>query len=308
MRAWIAMFCVAGLLGGCAGLSQFPVASTNYEEDIKDLDPNYNDALTEIQDAAGNPTKQAQIRNEEIDRRLRVIDLHFADFEKGLARENVGADFLVGVTEVGVGAAGALVAETVSQILSAVSGGLAGTRAAYTKAALFDKTLSALLGQMIAGRKTVLTRILDGRKLRIDQYPLSAAVQDLEAYAFAGSLPGAVVGTSADAKVKNDQAEKNLITIKARRSADFVDQQRQGRVDSLLDSIDDLADAKAFEIVLAPPVSDVGINTVVSARDPNNLRASDANVAREMLKMRVVLSNRDDAALDAWEAAIRAAE
>ena len=210
MRAWIAVICMAGLLGGCAGLSQFPVASTNYEEDLGTLDPDYAKALADIQTNANDPDEQERIRNEEIDRRLRVIDLHFAEFQKGLARENVGADFLVGVTEVGVGAAGALVAETVSQILSAVSGGLAGTRAAYTKAALFEKTLSALLGQMIAGRNSILANIYDGRTRDIDEYPLSAAVRDLEAYNFAGSLPGAVVGTAADATVKNSRAEGRL--------------------------------------------------------------------------------------------------
>ena len=109
-----------------------------------------------------------------------------------------------------MGAAGALVAETVSQILSAASGSLAGARQAYSKAALYDQTLSALIAQMSASRKAVLVKIFTGRTKGIDDYPLSAAVKHLEAYEFAGSLPGAVVGTSADAKVKNDQADKEI--------------------------------------------------------------------------------------------------
>ena len=63
---------------------------------------------------------------------------------------------------------------------------------------------------MIASRKAVLVRIFEGRSRGIDVYPLSAAVKHLEAYEFAGSLPGAVIATSADAKVKSDQAQTQL--------------------------------------------------------------------------------------------------
>lgn len=215
MRAWIVSLCVAGFLGGCAGLNQFPDVSADYRKDLNDLDPDYDTALEDIKNAAGNLSEQGRIRNEEIDRRIRVIDLNFTEFQAALAKENVGADFLVGVAGVGAGGVGALVSETASQILSAVSGGLAGTKAAYAEAALFERTLSALLAQMIAGRNSVLVRIYEGRTLSIEEYPLSAAVRDLEAYYFAGSIPGAVVATSADAKVKNDEAEKELENLRS---------------------------------------------------------------------------------------------
>ena len=143
-------------LGGCTALEQFPAVSANYKTDLTAQDPNYADALDLIKAAAANPDEQERIRNEEIDRRLRVIDLNFTKFETGLAQENVQVGFLVSVVEVGVGVTGALVSETVGQILSATSGGLAGSQAAYAKAALFNKALSALLAQMIAGRKAIL--------------------------------------------------------------------------------------------------------------------------------------------------------
>ena len=145
---------------------------------------------------------------------MRVIDLNFKEFKRGLAQEGVAADFGIALVQLGLGGAGALVSETASQILSAASGSLAGAQEAYSKAALYEKTVSALLAQMIASRKAVLVNIFTGRTKGIDEYPLPAAVGDLEAYAYAGSLPGAVIATAADAKVKNDQAEDKLAELR----------------------------------------------------------------------------------------------
>ena len=228
-RSWLIVFFAAFSLVGCTALDQFPqqVAqeiegaerTNSYATTLKQLDPDYAAALEAIKKNSSNPEEQKRIRNEEIDRRLAVIDANFTKFKKKLAQESVKVDFGVSLLGVGVGGAGALGAETASQILSAVSGGLAGAQAAYGKAALYDKALSALLQQMIAGRNTILAEIYKGRTRGIDEYPLSAAAHDLDAYYFAGSLPGAIVGTSADAQVKNAEAE---IQIAKALSGEFV--------------------------------------------------------------------------------------
>lgn len=206
----VSLVCCVLALGACTGLQQFPQVSEDYSGDLTKHDLAYDTALTAINAASADADEQKRIRNEEIDRRLRVIDLNFSEFRRGLATEGVAADFGIAVVQLGLGGAGALVSQTASQILSAVSGGLAGTQQAYSKAALYEKTVSALLAQMIASRKAVLVLIFTGRTQGIDDYPLSAAVLDLEAYQYAGSLPGAVIATAADAQVKNDQAQTQL--------------------------------------------------------------------------------------------------
>jgi hypothetical protein len=130
-------------LSGCAGLRQFPQTPMKYSEDLKARDGDYDAALQAIASEA-DENKQRQLRNTEIDRRVRVIDLNFEAFVEALAKENVRANFGLAVTRIGVGAAGALVAETASQIPSAVSGGLAGAQAAYGKTAFYEQTCSAL--------------------------------------------------------------------------------------------------------------------------------------------------------------------
>jgi hypothetical protein len=196
-------------VGGCVGLQQYPKVSTSAETDLTTRDADYLQVLARIAEA-GSPEKQKQLRNEAIDKRLRVIDLNFQDFETALAKENVRADFGIAAVQVGLGAAGALVSETASQILSAVSGGLAGTQAAYGRAALFNQAFPALLAQMIASRNAVLVLIYEGKTRTLEEYPLATAIRDLDAYYFAGSLPGAVVATSADATAKNAAAEDRL--------------------------------------------------------------------------------------------------
>ena len=338
-RSWLLALIVAAALAGCTALQQFPDVSENYTEDLVELDHDYAAALAKIngetggakrkevgtaegaatKDEAGADEKtgtnapvseeeRKRIRNEEIDGRLAVIDANFENFRIALSQENVKADFGVSLVEVGVGGAGALVSETASQILSAVSGGLAGAQAAYSKAALYEKALSALLQQMIASRNAVLVKIFEGRTRSYDEYPLSAAVHDLHAYYFAGSLPGAIVATSADAQVKNAEAKGQLVEITTRRSKEFVEPDRQERVDKILDAIGELADDKAFDLEKSPPIENAEVDAIIKLRDPANQRDTNADVAREMLKMRAVLSQRDDEALGAWEAAVKAAE
>lgn len=102
------------------------------------------------------------------------------------------------------------------------------------------------------------------------------------------------------------EAENKLIEI-ARRDDDFAKKEKQERIDKILDGIDALPDAKAIALEKAPPAADPAADAIVNARDPSGARATKGDVAKEMLKTRVVLgSNRSDDALAAWEAAVKA--
>ena len=130
-----------GVLSGCAGLTQFPATSLHYGHDLTKKDPDYAAALGEIMKET-DANKKRDLRNAEIDRRLRVIDLNFDAFVAALSKESVRANFGVAVAQVGLERA--TVAQTASQILSATSGALAGTQQAYGKAVLYDQAFSAL--------------------------------------------------------------------------------------------------------------------------------------------------------------------
>jgi hypothetical protein len=250
MKRLLLALIVAFGLGGCAGLTQFPVVTKDYNQALRDLDADYavtvnriyGPDLIEGTGAGTTPStgstksafvppsaeEQKRIRRAMMERRMAVIDAYFKEFQAGLVKENVRSEFGIALLSVGVGAAGALVPETASQILSAVSGGLAGAQAAYGKAALYEKTMSALLAQMQAGRKAVAAQIFQRWNLDLEEYPMWMARTDLDAYYFAGSLPGAILGTAADAKVKETQADDQ---IKLVRSAEFTKKIRAGKTD-----------------------------------------------------------------------------
>ena len=83
----------------------------------------------------------------------------------------------------------------------------------------------------------------------------------------------------------------------------------QQRYSTLLDQIDNLSDTSALSLVKDPPVAlDPGALAMVSARDPNKVRYTDAEAARQILKMVVVSGERSESSLDAWNSAILALE
>jgi hypothetical protein len=297
------------MLAGCAGLAQFPDIPRNPEQALHDVDPEYEKALLQIYgtaDGSGearvSAEQQKRIRNKLIETRMAVIDARFKEFQAGLVKENVRIDFGLALMGMGVGAAGSLVAETASQILSAVSGGLAGAQAAYGKAVLYDKTLSALLAQMHASRKAIVVQIFSRWVLGIEEYPLWLARTDLDAYYFAGSVPGAILATAADAKKKDAEADILLRTI----TPDAVTSEMFRRRALLGDTIDGLDATKAKALVARIEAQFPEIKPFIDSRYPGGARAADTDgaKARTVLKQAAVLTVRGPQDEDKWQAAI----
>ncbi len=333
---------VVAMLGGCAGLEQFPDRSDGKDADVlKDLDADYSDAINEIYgkgqltegdtaqadgssdggstesdaDSTKNATKvkrdpptpdvQKQIRNEFIETRLAVIDVHFQAFVRKLARDNAHADLLVALAEVGVGGAGAVVSGGTSQILSAISGGLAGGKEAFDKATLYDKTLTALIAQMVATRQQVAARIHSKWQKGVDDYPLWLARQDIVDYEFAGSLPGAIVATAKDAQVKSENAEQIILgTI----GADAVTQEAFAERKTLIQRIDGLQPQQAKDLVASIQAEFPNTTPFITAQYPKDVADSDkdGSTAKLLLKRLVSLTALGPEERKKWDAAIDA--
>lgn len=319
-RLLLALIVVFGL-GGCAGLKQFPDVTTDFNKALRDLDADYAmtvnliygpDPLnrtglgtkpsTATTTLAFNPptdAEQKQIRRAMMERRMAVIDAYFKEYQAGLVKETVRADFGIALLGVGVGAAGSLVPETASQILSAVSGGLVGAQAAYGKAVLYDKAMSALLAQMQAGRKAVAAQIFERWNLDLDQYPMWMARTDLDAYYFAGSLPGAILGTAADAKVKETQADEK---IKIVRSSEFITNLEPAKAIGVrlgkLTPPQALALAKRMEPYIAKRSPD--LKKILKGLDPTDQRLADGKKAKEVLWTWQDYDNRDATSMKQW--------
>lgn len=127
----------------------------------------------------------------------------------------------------------------------------------------------------------------------VDVYDVVAAIRDWK-------LTRLSKGKKIDLK-----ALKNDVHIHTYRSDEFVEKKRQKKIEMFLAVIKALSNKRSIELVKNPPVTDATVLKIVKLRDPTNKRLTDGKSAKEMLKMMVVMSERDDNALLAWEAALK---
>ncbi len=295
------------LLSGCATITGYPDRSENVEGELKQLEKYIKPEIIETYENEKDLTNKRILRNEIVNARIRAIDIHFNSFQQRLYGEGIGSNIATDWAVVGLSAAGAVVSSLgTSQILSAISGGITGAKSSFDKNAFFDRTMPAILTQMIALRKSALVKIRSGLTKGADEYPLNQALTDVEEYFTAGTMPGAIIGIAEEAGATAKEADNELKILLSPRTEESVAPERQQRVDQILSDINNLSDQGAFELNKNPPVKDIETEDIIKLRDPTNKRFIDGHVAREMLKMRVVLSKRSNKDLDAWEAALKA--
>ena len=291
------------LLGGCTGLEQFPESTDNYKKALEGLDTEYQATLDMIYGAETDDAKKAA-RNKFIDQRMPVIDGYFDQFVQGLAKENALADLGIALVGVGVGGAGSLVSGSASQILSAVSGGLEGAQAAWDKEVLYEKTLQALIAQMIASRKEVAAQILERSEQSITDYPLWMVQRDLKAYRFAGSLPGAIVATASDAADKEEEAEEVLLE---KITSEGVTEQAFSRRVDIESAIDGLNATQAKALMIRIQTVFPIIKPTAARQYPDAVRDADRDGSRAKTVLKRLASDTaiTRKAMDAWDAEIR---
>ena len=174
------------------------------------------------------------------------------------------------------------------------------------KNVFFEKTMPALLSQMIALRKKVLVKLRGDMLDGVDVYPLNEALIGVEDYFFAGTIPGAISAIVEEAGANSRKADEDLkVVVVEKRAGEFLEGERQNRVKQIIIDIDGLSDANAIALNKNPPVKDPTIDKIVKLRDPTDRRFTDGGVARSMLKMIAAVGKRKDENLDAWEAALK---
>ncbi len=191
IRVMVLVF-VLVLFSGCAAVTGYPKMSYNIKQELTALQP-YNSADI-IQQYNNAPDKRA-FRDEIVYARKRAIDLHFALFQKAVYRQtavrNIGVDWAV------LGLSGATAVTTVSgtqQILGAISGGLTGAQGKVSERLFFNNTIPVIFSKMEAQRKVILANITTGLSKKVEEYPLMHALNDLDDYYKAGTIPEALNG------------------------------------------------------------------------------------------------------------------
>jgi hypothetical protein len=150
-------------------------------------------------------------RDKRIVKALIMIDQRYESFVQDLNHDRTLLDAGSGVAAVALGVAGTLTEATRAKTnLAAGAALLAGSTAVIDKTVFYEKTVSALVAAMDAGRSEVLIRIRAGMSQDVDVYRPSDAWRDLLGYERAGTLLGAVGYVQATSQTTADDNAKKL--------------------------------------------------------------------------------------------------
>lgn len=211
-QGYLVVFITVILLSGCAGFNGYPSRPTSLQDDIEKLGPEIS--AEKIVACLRLPRDQvASCRNNLVTARMYAINLKFSEFEKNLFRETREIGFWATIASLGLTGGATFAGLTTAHVLAAVATGVTGTRAAYEKEVLAEKTVVAINTAMHTNRKKVEVRIRRGLQRPIEEYPLGLALSDLEDYYYAGTVLGALVGITEIVGSEGKATERELVIV-----------------------------------------------------------------------------------------------
>lgn len=167
---------------------------------------------------------RVKYRNDWIAARMYAIDIQYTAYEGALTKERQNVGFGATAATLVLTTASQLFTPVVTKnVLTGAAGVVTGSRAAYDNDVLLAHSVQWIQSQMRTQRTIVADRILRGTRLSTTDYPMAAALSDLEDYYRAGTFTGGLLGTSealgAEARfaelLKQDRIEVNFVSTPA---------------------------------------------------------------------------------------------
>src|ERR1039457_4249710 len=210
------------IVSGCAGVSKGRPNEPGYQDPIvNNLIEKYSKPDT-IHADQSKITEQG--RNQILDELIYLTDVNYRKFETELYQGRAAFETTTDLAILGLGAAGGLITHSATQaIISAISGGIAGSRISISKNYFHDSTTQALIAKMQSGRSAKMEFMRKAMmSLNVKEYSLARGLSDLTDYYNAGTIVGALQSIVADAgseKKTADDKMKQLIAGKYMKSA-----------------------------------------------------------------------------------------
>jgi hypothetical protein len=201
----------AGALGGCAHLDTFagPRPAFSVDSDIAQLSAQFGSA-TSITEYYKQP-ETLDRRNAFIAGRLTLYNLEYIKYIHNFTLDKAAVDSAFDITNLGIELSTTLVGRPYTKtVMGAASALLTGSRLSLTKNFLDDKTTAALVSQMNASRKVAVIPILAGMQQQPANYPLGAAIVDLQNYFEAGTPEGALQSVQTNAAQQAATADRAI--------------------------------------------------------------------------------------------------
>jgi len=198
-RGWrvvCALLGVATFTTGCVSISDgperlYPVSVET--QAIRDSLPK----IDFIQFVNLNEPLRFKYRNDWIAARMYAIDIQYTAYEGALTKERQNVGFGATAATLVLTTASQLFTPVVTKnVLTGAAGVVTGARAAYDNDVLLAHSVQWVQSQMRTQRTIVAERILRSTRLSTKDYPLAAALTDLEDYYRAGTFTGGLLGTS----------------------------------------------------------------------------------------------------------------
>jgi hypothetical protein len=197
-------FAMALALSGCIPSTHPPerLYPVTYEMDL--IRTSQGDLVSQYSSTfLSSPAQAKLIRNEIIAQRMYAIDVQYTLYENALTRETQEVGFGALTAAEGLSTAATLVAPAATKtILSAAATGVLAVKGHYDSEVLLAQSMRTIQKQMRASRNLVAANISAKLVQGVTEYPLSAALSDLEEYYAAGTLTSGVIDTSTTVGIK----------------------------------------------------------------------------------------------------------
>ena len=205
---WVAV-AMAAIVSGCASTKNperlFPVP----EEMALIREAQGNLASQYASAFSSRALDQARaVRNEIIAQRMYAIDVQYTQYETALTREMQEGGFAALTTAEGLGTAATLLTPVVTKsILSALTTAVVATKGHYNSEVLLALTMRTIQKQMRASRNKIAAQISARMNQSVTDYPLAAAMSDVEDYYLAGTLTTGVIDTSTTVGIEEKRTQ-----------------------------------------------------------------------------------------------------
>ncbi len=241
------LFATAALFlsSGCGTFRDSPKPS--YSVNVKETRNAIEDARQRYHATDGNMLLQRQARNKYITERLRLLDHDFARHVTRLSSNDRAFSTLSTLTILGTGAAGGVVSEGASQLLSASSAGVAGAQDVWGEKVLLERTSSALVNEMRANRDEVKAKIFVSLPKNTAIYPIAQADAHLEELANAARLSAGAAALDEQSAQRATTASEGLNAVIA--TVDALDVTSMEEITSSLALLPDAQLSQLVELV-----------------------------------------------------------
>jgi hypothetical protein len=217
MRSYIrsvAFFAALGLanlvLAGCQTVKGGPDRLYSIDEEKLDARDDVLPRALAGYNSARSDAERIFYRNEYIARRMYIIDVAYTEYETALTRERQEFGFATSVVAQGLSTAGAVFTPVNTvRTLSALSSAVGASKGFYDSDLLLTKTVQIAQGHMRAQRDRVARTILFQKAKSSLDYPISAALHDLEDYYRAGTITAGLIEAVGAAGVDAEIAAKD---------------------------------------------------------------------------------------------------